>query len=190
MKVFARTKMIHDKHCGLVPYNINIATAIEGFHQMGIEIHLYDNVDEIYDLYEKGDIVLDGVRQVEYCLSKFGITPSDLDYPDVLKKYLGRKIWKDTIGNLDIKPFSNGYFVKSVKDKIFKGRVISSQNDLIGCGSIYKDIEVLCSEIVDFIFECRGFIYYDELVDLRVKMQNILVLVNKLPQVTYSYSFW
>lgn len=29
----------------------------------------------------------------------------------------------------------------------------------------------------------------DELVDLRVKMQNILVLVNKLPQVTSGYPF-
>lgn len=167
MKVFARTKTIHDEHCGPVPYNINIATAIEGFHQMGVEIHLYDKVEQIYGLYEKGDIVLDGVRQVEYCLSKFGIVPSDMDYPDVLKKYLGRKIWKDTIKNINLELSDNGYFMKSVRDKIFPGRVVHSQSDLIGCCSSYDEIEILCSEIVDFIFECRGFVYYDELVDLK-----------------------
>lgn len=167
MKVFARTKTIHDEHCGPIPYNVNIATAIEGFHQMGVEILLYNKVDEIYDLYKKGDIVLDGVRQVEYCLSKFGITPCTLDYPDALKKYLGRKIWNDTIRNLNIEPSDKGYFVKSVKDKVFSGRVVYSQTDLIGCGSFLENIEVLCSETVDFIFECRGFVYYDELIDLR-----------------------
>jgi hypothetical protein len=45
--------------------------------------------------------------------------------------------------------------------------VVHSIKDLIGCGSCYENSDILCSEIVDFIFECRGFIYYDEMIDLR-----------------------
>ena len=59
MKVYARTRKIHDAHCFPVPYNINIATAIQGFHEMGFEIYEYEKLSEAYDLYEKGDIVMD-----------------------------------------------------------------------------------------------------------------------------------
>ena len=177
MKVYARCKTIHDENCGRVPYNYNIANAIYGFHEMGFEIHLYDRVDEIYDLLEKGDIVLDGIKQVEYCLNKFGIVPQNQCivpqmenygyYPAVLQPYLGRKVWKDTINHINATPELWGNFVKPVKEKVFTGKVIRSAEDLIGCGSCYEDYEVICSEPVDFVFECRGFVYYDKMIDLR-----------------------
>lgn len=167
MKVFARTRIIHDKYCGRVPYNRNIAIAIEGFHEMGFEIHLYNTVDEIYDIYERGDIVLDGIDQVNYCLSKFGISPPSFEYPEPLRPYLGRKIWIDNINHINSTPELWGCFVKPIKEKVFTGKVINGPKDLIGCGNHSENYEVLCSEVVDFIFECRGLVYYDEIVDLR-----------------------
>lgn len=167
MKVYARTRTIHDEHAGKVPYNVNIANAIQGFHEMGFEIHFYNTVNEIYDLYELGDIVLDGIDQVEYCLAKFGIVPKNIDYPEILQPYMGRKIWTDTINNINTHPELWGCFVKPVKDKAFVGRVINSPKDLVGCGKHDENYEVLCTDAVEFIFECRGFIYYDELIDLR-----------------------
>ena len=147
MKVYARTKRIHDENCLPVPYNVNIANAIEGFHDMGFEIHC--------------------ILQVNHCLNKFGIVSDNTDYPDVLQKYLGRKIWTDKIDHINNHPELFPVFVKPVVDKKFNGTVVHSIKDLIGCGSCYENSDILCSEIVDFIFECRGFIYYDEMIDLR-----------------------
>ncbi len=167
MKVFARTKRIYDEHCFPVPYNINIATAIEGFHEMGFEIHEYEKLSEAYDLYEKGDIVLDGILQVNHCLSKFDIKTNNVDYPEVLKEYLGRKIWNDKINHINNHPELFPLFVKPVEDKKFTGIVVKEIKDLIGCGSCYDNADVICSEVVDFEFECRGFVYYDKMIDLR-----------------------
>lgn len=167
MKVFARCRTIHDEHAGRIPYNRNIAIAIEGFHEMGFEIYFYDRVDEIYEIYEKGDIVLDGIDQVNYCLSKFGLEFPHLEYPECLEKYLGRKIWKDTINNISTHPELWGNFVKPVKEKVFTGKVIKEPKDLIGCGSCYENYEVYVSEPLEFIYEVRGTVYYDQLVDLR-----------------------
>lgn len=167
MIVYARCRTINDEHAGKVPYNRNIAIAIEGFHEMGFEIYFYDRVDEIYDLYELGDIVLDGIDQVDYCLSKFGLKFPQIEYPKCLEKYLGRKIWKDTINNISTNPELWGNFVKPIKEKRFTGKIIKEPKDLIGCGSCYENYEVWVSEPVDFVYEVRGTVYYDQLVDLR-----------------------
>lgn len=136
-------------------------------NEMGFEIHFYDRVDEIYELYEKGDIVLDGIDQVDYCLNKFGLKFPQIEYPKCLEKYLGRKIWKDTINNINTHPELWGNFVKPIKEKRFIGKVINESKDLIGCGSCYENYEVYVSEPVDFVYEVRGTVYYDQLVDLR-----------------------
>ena len=167
MRVYARCRTINDEHAGRLPYNRNIAIAIEGFHEMGFEIYFYNRVDEIYDLYELGDIVLDGIDQVDYCLSKFGLKFPQIEYPKCLEKYLGRKIWKDTINNISTHPELWGNFVKPIKEKRFTGKIIKEPKDLIGCGSCYENYEVWVSEPVDFVYEVRGTVYYDQLVDLR-----------------------
>ena len=106
---------------------------------------------------------------MQYCLDKFGIIPQEFNYPEILKPYLGRKIWKDTINSIasNEEKWSAGNFIKPIKEKVFTGKIISSIKDLIGCGSCYEDYEVLVSEPLDVVYECRGFVYYDELKDLR-----------------------
>lgn len=167
MKVYYRTKKTTEPI--KIPYNYNISNALSGALELGLECIAYYSVNEIIDNYERGDIVLDGIDQVQYCLNKFSIKPQEFDYPEVLKPYLGRKIWKDTINHIssDESLWSKGYFVKPIKEKAFTGKVISSIKDLIGCGSCYEDYEVFVSEPVDIVYECRGFVYYDELKDLR-----------------------
>ena len=97
MKVYARIKIIHDEHAGQMPFNYNIANAVQGFHQCGEEIHFYYCLGEVYNLLEKGDIVLDGIYEVNSYLAKFNIFPQSIDYPEILMPYMGRKVWKDTI---------------------------------------------------------------------------------------------
>lgn len=166
MRVFYRIKNIKDL---TMPLNPNISNALDGALQLGLECIPYHNVKEIYDDYQKGDIVLDGILQVTYCFNKFGIQPQEFNYPEVLKEYLGRKIWKDTMDSIssDETKWSAGNFVKPVKEKVFTGKIISSIKDMQGCGSCYENFEVYVSEPLNILYECRGFVYYDKLIDLR-----------------------
>lgn len=100
-------------------------------------------------------------------MKKFDIVLEDENYPEILQPYMGRKVWKDTINNINTHPELWRNFVKPIKDKRFTGHIINSPKDLIGCGSAYENYEVLVSEPVEFVYECRGFVYYDEMIDLR-----------------------
>jgi hypothetical protein len=164
MKVYAKTRPNENF---TVFHSPNISHAVNGFRELGVEIVTYNTIDEIYDIVTRDDIVLDYIDQCKSIFSKFGVAPDLPDYPDCLKEYLGRKIWKDTINSINTHPEKWGVFVKPVKEKVFTGKVINNTHDLIGCGSCYENYEVLCSEPLDIKREWRGFIYYDELIDLR-----------------------
>lgn len=145
----------------------NIAHAVYGFREMGFEIVKYEKIKDIYDLVTKEDIVLDYISQCLIIFDKFAVHPHLEDYPEVLKPYMGRNVWTDTIDSINTTPEKWGIFVKPRKEKAFTGKVINSPKDLIGCGSCYENYEVYCSEKVDILREWRGFIYYDKLIDLR-----------------------
>ena len=161
MKILAKTRANGEYH------SHNIAHAVFGFRELGAEIIKYEKIDEIYQWVSKDDIVLDYIDQCLTIFNKFGKRPNVPDYPDVLKKYLGRRIWKDTINSINTSPNKWGIFVKPVKEKAFTGKVINGPADLVGCGSCYENYEVYCSEIVNIKREWRGFIRYDKLIDLR-----------------------
>lgn len=167
MRIYYRVKFISNNQS--IPFNYNIDNALDGALKLGLECIPYLNVDDIIDDYQLGDIVLDGIQQVKYCLRKFNIEPQGFDYPDILKEFLGRKVWVDSINSIandEIKR-SAGYFIKPIKQKAFTGRVVKSFKDLIGCESRNEDYKVLVSEPLNIIYECRGFVYYDKLKDLR-----------------------
>lgn len=161
MKIWAKTRANGEYH------SHNIAHAVAGFRELGAEIIKYETIDEIYQWVTRDDIVLDYIDQCLTIFDKFGKRPHIEDYPDVLKPFLGRPIWKDTINSINTNPDKWGIFVKPVKEKAFTGKVINGPADLVGCGSCYENYEVLCSPILDIKREWRGFIYYDKLIDLR-----------------------
>lgn len=169
MKVFARMLELHDNFATIMPYNQNIGLAINGFHEMGKEV-IYYKTGELNDVRKwcsRGDIVLDGIDQVNYILDKFAIHPPLLDYPEPLQKYLGRKIWKDKINGISNNPEKWGCFVKPLREKAFTGKVINGPADLVGCGCFTEDYDVYCSEVKNFVFEVRGLVYYNQLVSLQ-----------------------
>lgn len=167
-KIWFKTK--YDAGIGLdIPHSINIANAMFGFKELGAEIVPYHSLDDIFDTIERDDIVLDYLKQCNAVFSKFNATPHLPDYPEVLKGFLGRRVWKDTINSIssDEAKWSAGYFVKPVRIKRFTGKVISSISDLIGCGNWSEDYEVLVSDPLNICAEWRCFILYDQLLDVR-----------------------
>ena len=161
MKIWAKIRANGEYH------SHNIAHAVFGFKELGAEIIKYEKIDEIYQWVTRDDIVLDYIDQCLTIFDKFGKRPHIEDYPDVLKPFLGRTIWKDTINSINSNPEKWGVFVKPVKEKAFTGKVINGPADLVGCGSCYENYEVLCSEVLDIKREWRGFVYYGKLIDLR-----------------------
>ena len=167
-KVWLKTK--YDSGMQMkIPHSVNMATAMYGFRELGAEIIPYHKIDEIYDRVEKNDIVLDYIDQCNTIFKKFNVIPQIPDYPPVLEKYMGRKVWRDTIDSIskDEKKWSAGYFVKPVRSKAFTGKIIRNINDLIGCGSCYEDYEVIVCEPIDILAEWRCFNLYDKIIDIR-----------------------
>ena len=167
-KVYLKTKFDNEMKME-IPHSVNIANAMYGFRELGAEIIPYHKIDEIYDRVNREDIVLDYIEQCNSIFSKFDIEPSIPDYPKVMDKFLGRKVWKDTINSISRseEKWSAGYFVKPVRNKVFTGKIISSISDLVGCGNYSEDYDVLVSEPLDICAEWRCFILYDEIVDVR-----------------------
>ena len=168
-KVYLKTKYDNEMKME-IPHNHNFVSAMFGFREMAAEIVPYHLIDDIYDDFKREDIALDYIDQCNVLFNKFGVTPHIPDYPDVLKPFLGRKIWKDTINSIsrDENKWSAGYFVKpAVRSKAFTGKTISSIKDLMGCGNHAEDYEVLVSESLDIAAEWRCFITYDEIIDVR-----------------------
>ena len=152
-----------------VPHNYNFANAYYGFREMGAEIKFYKEIKDIYDIVTKDDIVIDYIDQIQWILDKFGCEYSFSNSPECLEKYMHRRVWHDNINNFasDESKWSKGLFIKPVKEKAFTGKIVRSIRDLIGCGSCYENYEILVSEPLDILAEYRGFMYYDELIDIR-----------------------
>lgn len=164
MKVWAKTRP--NEHFTIF-HSPNISHAVSGFRELGAEIVTYNTIDEIYQWVTQDDIVLDYIDQCLTIFDKFDKHPHLEDYPEVLKPFLGRPIWTDTINSINSNPDKWGVFVKPVKEKAFTGKVINGPADLVGCGSCYENYEVYCSKALNIKREWRGFYYYDKLIDLR-----------------------
>jgi len=167
-KVWLKTRFDSEMNME-IPHSHNMSNAMYGFRALGAEIIPYHKIDDIYDKVTEEDIVLDYIQQCNIIFKKFGKEPHIDDYPANFERFLGRKVWIDTIDNISRheEKWSAGYFVKPVRSKVFTGKIISSINDLIGCGSCYENYEVLVSEALNIKAEWRCFIMYDEIVDVR-----------------------
>lgn len=146
--------------------NHNFFMAYHGFNQMGWEICPYKNITEIET--DPEDIVVDFIHETRTIFNRYGINfDTDIDYPDELQNYLGRKIWTSKINDIANAPDSWNIFVKSKKTKKITGRVVKSLKDLRGCGDINENSEVWCSEPVELIAEWRCFVRYKNIIDVR-----------------------
>lgn len=149
-----------------MPFDYDTFSAMYGFMQRGFEIVFFNNQEELKES-EIADVIVGGVGAVNERLQDFNLKIEDIDYPECIQKYLGRTIWKSTINTINSSPDSWPVFVKSIRNKRIKGRVIESTKDLIGCGSAYSNEEIYCSDVLDIVSEYRVFVLYGEIVDVR-----------------------
>lgn len=165
MKVWAKAKKI-DSEGNLIPTNVNVATAVQGFLQMGTEVILYEKLDDILQWVTRDDIVVSFIGDVDRTLAKFGVVAESFNYPDALAEYLGRKVWTDTLYSMYNDRSKWGVFAKPFEEKVFTGKVFNTLADFVGCGG-EMDIPVICSEAIKVKAEWRCFIRYGALLDIR-----------------------
>lgn len=149
-----------------VPHNYNFANAMSGFREMGFEIVPFHTPEQL-DKSDPQDVVVGYVGTVRYKLAQLGIPVEELDYPEELQEFLGRKVWSSTMNTIAHSPDLWPVFVKSQEDKQFTGNVIRKVKDLIGGGTENADSPVWCSELVEFVAEYRCFIRYGQILDVR-----------------------
>lgn len=143
----------------------NTYAAFFGFSVMGWEICFYEGNPP--ENLSREDIVVGYITQVKQALTNLGITPpTELDYPEEIQSYLGRKIWQDSLHHIYTTPETWPVFVKPVKGKQFDGKLITSLKDLIGLGS-QEDRQIWCSEPMKFLSEYRCFVRYGKLIDAK-----------------------
>lgn len=147
--------------------SINNYAAYEGFKQMGWEIIYYKNIEEIEN-NKREDIIVGCIYDVKTMLKKFNCIIPNLCYPNELKKYLGRKIWKSTLNTIANNPEKWNVFIKPyTASKVFTGILVKDTKDLIGCGIPKSDIDVWCSEPVNFVSEYRCFVRYNKIIGVK-----------------------
>lgn len=142
--------------------------AYDGFRKMGWEIQGVKRTTDFAEL-EPDNVVVGYVSDIHRALTKLGKEiPPELNYPDELHEFLGRKIWRSRINYIASHPELWNVFVKPAqRSKKFTGRVVRSTKDLIGCGDATEDTEIYCTEVVNFVSEWRCFVRYGEIMDVR-----------------------
>ncbi len=145
---------------------INFYQAYAGFEKLGFEICYYEK--ELPETFSRYDIVVSYISDVKNAISQLGIEPpTEIDYPEELQSYFGRKIWKSDADYISSHPELFPIFIKPVSGKQFDGRLVSNFKDLIGVGKQGYSSPVWCSEPVNFITEWRVFVRYGKVLDAR-----------------------
>ena len=147
--------------------NINFAIAYDGFKQMGWEIINYHDEQQLSTI-TKEDLFVGFVHESKQVMEHLNIDiPSISCYPEALNSYYGRKIWRNTLHNF-LKENQFNIFIKPAEsNKLFTGKLIRSFRDLISIGHQPNDINIWCAEPVKIGLECRCFVRYGEILDIR-----------------------
>ena len=149
-------------------YNVNAFVAFEGFKNFGYETDKFFDADEISD-DKPENILVGGIGNVRKRLQNLNIIrpKKEIDYPEELKPFLKRKIWESSINEVFNKKEWNIFVKPKTETKLFTGKVINNEMNLLGLMYKEDDIKVWCSELIDFKTEWRCFIRYKEILDIR-----------------------
>ncbi len=149
--------------------SVNFAVAAQGFREMGWELIGYQHIETILPELSREDVVVDFMDESRQALAHLGVDPGPIaTYPEVLGRFLGRRLWTSTINTIAANPDLWPVFVKPYDDtKVFTGVLVRGTGDLMGCGDPSNDTPVWCSEPVNFYREWRCFVRYGKILDVR-----------------------
>jgi hypothetical protein len=179
-------------------YNVNAFIANEGFKNFGFEIEKFVDADEISNKNPE-NIIVGGIGNVRKRLQNLNIIREnkEIDYPEELKPFLKRKIWTSSINEIFNKKEWNIFIKPQTETKLFAGKVIKSEMDLLGLIDEENDIKIWCSELVNFKTEWRCFIRYNEILDIRrykgdwdtkIDVKTVLSAINSFTSQPNSYA--
>lgn len=144
--------------------------ARRGFWELGIEVVPFEGFGDIEEIKDFGPTVgISGyIGDVHAALTKLGKPiPSNFDYPDELKTWWNRNIWKSTLD--EVRASTNRFFVKPIEQKAFTGFVwendATSRKRIVTCDDF---TEVWCSDVLDFRAEYRVFVLDGKVLDARL----------------------
>ena len=156
-------KALIQKKDELVLRNIS-NVAWDGFNYLGYETRWF-TADE----FKAGEVEV--TQDTVVCafiwmyleaLKRLGIEPpANVDYPDDLKPYLGRAVWRSTIDSVrrELVDPKEHFFVKPYSSqKGFTGFITNQERRQVRLSGWPSDTEVWCSEIVEFVSEYRFFV--------------------------------
>jgi len=110
-------------------------------------------------------VVLGALRQL-------GLDPPvPNDYPECLTPWMHRRIWKSTVRDV-VRTLQEGvaapFFAKPIgRHKRFRGHVFESWDDLRALGGASDQMEVVCSEVVNWKSEYRVYVTQGRIVGLK-----------------------
>ena len=169
--------------------NLNFFQANEGFRELGYNIEYFHwdtscvnnpmrRLTSEYDFVPidklgKEAVVVGGVPVIDEVYKQLGvINPVLTSYPDLLKKYLKRKVIFNNMR--DIKEYickgnNIPIFVKPTDSnrKLFTGGIFKEFKDLIRVANVPDMTLCFQSEIVDFISEYRVFVHNKKIVGMK-----------------------
>lgn len=149
--------------------NSNVYAAWEGFGLLGYETISFTRPQLQYLDVTKETIVVGWIGTVDEAFKIVGATtPPEISIPDCLMKYAGRKIWESTLGEIRADDHFK-HFIKPLHGhKSFTGHVRTGAVADLAATSIYpNEMPILCSEVVNFISEYRGFVLNGKLIGLK-----------------------
>ncbi len=149
-----------------VPKSHNYYIADQGFREMGFETVPFFKLEELLDC-RPDDVVVGGIGSVTHKLNALGIEAPEINYPEELSVFLGRKIWQTTIDQILNNHEQRPVFIKPIRSKRFTGMVLRTETDCPRLAYCEKNEPVYCSEVVDFQTEWRAFVRYGKVVDVR-----------------------
>lgn len=146
-----------------IPANANTYAAQEGFTKLGAEIIPFHSLMAPEDV-TRHDVVCGYIGTVKGALRKLGVVPTELDYPEELEPFYGRKVFK-TDWSYVTDSANWPVFVKPVHQKLYTGGLIREFKDLIAKGDHGQ--EVWCAEPVEMLSEFRCFIRYGQIIGMK-----------------------
>lgn len=161
-KVYVRFKEGH-------PDSPNTFAAFDGFQQLGVETAPFQGFGDIETFDDLGpEVAIVGfVGDVLTALKKMGRPkPEPMDYPDELRPWFYRNIWRSTIG--EVRRSYTPVFIKPVEEKIFTGFVWRGPGaEAVKIAICEDETEIWISEPVKFVSEYRCFVLDDDVIGVK-----------------------